>query len=143
MAAKRRELGKSSIFLDSGILIAFLNARDRWHPQAVTLFNGARPRWTTSILVVAETYSWFLHRMGEEAAREFRSFLHSLSGLQVFDAPAAHDGEVGRMLELLRGSKLTYVDASSLALIQQHKIRTIWATDHHLGLTGAEVRPRS
>jgi len=143
MAAKRRDVGRGAVFLDSGIFIAFLNARDRWHPQAVTLFNGARPRWATSILVVGETYSWFLHRMGEEAARAFRALLHTLPGLQIFDAPATHDKEVGRILDLLRGSKLTYVDASSLALIQQHKIRTVWATDHHLGLTGADVRPRS
>ena len=42
----------------------------------------------------------------------------------------------------MRGARLTYVDASSLALMDQHAIRTAWATDYHLGLTGAEVLPR-
>jgi predicted nucleic acid-binding protein len=40
----------------------------------------------------------------------------------------------------LRG--LTYVDASSLALMDAHRIRHVWATDHHLGLTGAVLLPR-
>ncbi len=47
------------------------------------------------------------------------------------------------MLDRLRGARLTYVDASSLALMERHGIRTVWATDHHLGLTGAEVLPHS
>ncbi|MDE0394052.1 MAG: hypothetical protein OYK82_04650 [Gammaproteobacteria bacterium] len=47
-----------------------------------------------------------------------------------------------RMLDRLRGARLTYVDGSSLALMEQHGIRTAWATDYHLGLTGATVLPR-
>lgn len=131
-----------AVFLDSGIFIAFLNRRDRWHPQAVSLFGGPKPRWCTSLLVVSEAYSWFLHRMGEEAARTFRRTLASLAGLPVYGTARKHHGDVERMLDRYRGSKLTYVDASSLVLIDQHGIKTVWATDHHLGLSGAEVLPR-
>ena len=46
------------------------------------------------------------------------------------------------MFDRLRGSKLTYVDASSLCFMEWHKIRKVWSTDRHLGLTGAEVLPR-
>lgn len=130
------------VFLDSGIFIAFLNSRDRWHPQAAALFNGPKPRWSTSMLVVSEAYSWFLHRMGEEAARGFRLLLANLPDLTIFDAPASHHREATTVLEKLRGSKLSYVDASSLALMDRHRIRRAWATDRHLSLTGAEVFPR-
>jgi predicted nucleic acid-binding protein len=132
----------TAVFLDSGIFIAFLNRRDQHHAQAVALFKGRRPRWCTSVLVVSEAYSWFLHRMGEEEARSFRLLLESLSGIRVFDATAEHDLEVGKTLDHFRGSKLTYVDASSLCLIDRHRIRRVWSTDQHLGLTGAEVLPR-
>ena len=47
-----------------------------------------------------------------------------------------------RMLDRMRGARLTYVDASSLVLLEQHAIKSVWATDYHLGLTGAEVLPR-
>lgn len=130
-------------FLDSGIFIAFLNARDRWHEEAKGLFGSHKARWNTSHLVVAETYSWFLHRHGEEAARTFFQLIDNLDGLRVFDIDSGHHREVARMLDRLRGSKLTYVDASSLCFMERHKIGKVWATDHHLGLTGAEVLPHS
>jgi len=132
-----------SVFLDSGILIAFLNARDQWHDQATTLFALGKARWSTSFLVVSEAYSWFLHRHGEEAARALRAFLDNLDGLRIFTVDMNHHQEALRMLDRLRGAKLTYVDASSLSLMERHKIRKVWGTDRHLGLTGAEVLPRT
>jgi predicted nucleic acid-binding protein len=131
-----------AVLLDSGIFIAFLNAQDRWHEQASALFSMARPRWATSYLVLSEAYSWFLHRHGEEAARSCRRLVDNLDGLRIFDVDHAHHQGVGGMLEHLRGTKLTYVDASSLCFLERHKIRKVWSTDHHLGLTGAEVLPR-
>jgi len=132
-----------AVFVDSGILIAFLNARDQWHQQAAALFALGNVRWCTSFLVVSEAYSWFLHRHGEEAARALRGLVDNLDGLRIFGVDANHHREVLKMLDRLRGAKLTYVDASSLSLMERHKIRKAWATDHHLGLTGAEVLPRT
>lgn len=134
---------KESVFLDSGIFIAFLNARDQWHEQAAALFGATNPRWFTSYLVISEAYSWFLHRHGEEAARSFRRFVDDLEVLQILEVNRHHHRQVTSMLDRLRGSKLTYVDASSLCIIERHKIRKVWSTDHHLGLTGVEVLPRS
>ena len=68
-----------AVFLDSGIFVALLAARDQRHAQAIVLFGGRTPRWCTSYLVVSETYAWFLHREGEEAARSFRSLVESLA----------------------------------------------------------------
>ena len=129
-------------FLDSGIFIAFLNRHDQWHTQATALFSLARPRWSTSYLVIGEAYSWFLHRYGEEAARSFRAFVDKLDGLKIYDVTAEHHRQVCRMLDRLRGAKVSYVDASSLCLLERHKIRKVWSTDFHLSLTGAEVAPR-
>ena len=132
-----------SVFLDTGIFIAALSRRDQYHGQARALFGGSRPAWCTSRLVWSEAYSWFLHRHGEEAARTFRLFADSLEELTVFDADAEHHSEAWRVLDRLRGTRLTYVDASSLALLVRHRIDTVWSTDRHLGLTGAQVLPRS
>jgi predicted nucleic acid-binding protein len=131
-----------AVFLDSGIFIAFLNARDQWHEQAKALFSANKPRWSTSYLVVSESYSCFLHRYGEESARTFASFVESLAGLRFFDVNRDHYRRVRALLNRLHGSKLTYVDASSLCLMERHVIRKVWSTDRHLGLTGAEVLPR-
>ena len=58
------------------------------------------------------------------------------------EAQAGSGEALEKMLDRLRGSKLTYVDASSLCFMDRHRIRKVWSTDHHLGLTGAEVLPR-
>lgn len=129
-------------FLDSGIFIAFLNRRDRWHSAARALFAEPQPRWATSLLVISETYSWQLHKMGEEAARTFLSLISNLEGLRIYPASLDHHDAIRRMLDRLRGTKLSYVDASSLCLLEKHRIRTVWATDRHLGLAGAELLPR-
>jgi predicted nucleic acid-binding protein len=131
-----------AVFLDSGIFIAFLNARDQWHEQAKCLFGMGKPRWSTSYLVISETYSWFLHRYGEEPARTFSRLVENLGNLRIFDVNRDHHRHVARMFDRLRGSKLTYVDASSLCFMEKHKVRKVWSTDRHLGLTGAEVFPR-
>lgn len=138
-----RAPGAQGVFLDTGIFIAFLVSKDRHYRSALALFGGPRPRWFTSALICGETYAWLLHRRGEETARQFRFLLESLDELVVLDTDPELRAETWRMLDRLRGARLTWVDASSLALMARHDIRTVWATDHHLGLTGAEVLPRS
>jgi len=81
--------------------------------------------------------------MGEEAARDFQALLRSLTGLKFLEATLRHHQAVLRMLDRFRGSKLTYVDASSLCFMERDGIRRVWSTDHHLSLNGAEVLPRS
>jgi predicted nucleic acid-binding protein len=81
--------------------------------------------------------------MGEEQARSFRQLIDTLQGLRIQEATQEHHAIVVRMLERFRGAKLSYVDASSLVHMEQRKIKRVWSTDHHLGLSGAEVLPRS
>jgi predicted nucleic acid-binding protein len=131
------------IFLDSGIFIAFLVRRDRHHEAAEALFFDPPRLWCTSVLVVSETYSWFLHRYGEESARGFRAFLAELRTLTLLEAGLAHHEAVGRKLDKHRGIKLSYVDASNLVWVAEREILTVWGTDHHLAVEGARVVPGS
>jgi len=132
---------KGEVFLDSGAFIAFLDRSDGRHEIVKALFADPPPRWSTSFLVVSETYGWFLHRLGEEAARTFRRLLTALPDLRILPAADEDHARTLRVLDRLRGSRLTYVDASSLAHLKTLKIRTVWSTDHHLGLEGAKVVP--
>ena len=131
------------VFLDSGIFIAFLDRSDQHHEAAEQLFADPPRRWYSSIAVVAETYGWFLHRLGEEAARTFRLAITELPRLKLLELDAAHHSAVMQKLERLRGHKLTYVDASSLVFIERLRIREVFGTDLDLGLEGARVRPIS
>ena len=129
------------VFIDSGAFIAFLDRSDRLHREVVALFARRPRRWSTSALVIAETYGWFLHRLGEYAARTFRLLTAELPGLVVLGEDDRHRSAVGRKLDTLRGTKLTYVDASSLVWLTSKRIATVWGTDHHLSLEGATVIP--
>lgn len=129
------------VFIDSGIFIAYLNRRDRWHQQALYLFQEKNVLPHTSELVISETYSWFLHQAGEEIARQFRLFVGAIPKLKILFSSAEIAEATAKILERHRGSKLTYVDAHSLAQLEVHKIHTVWATDYHLSLTGRQIRP--
>lgn len=129
------------VFLDSGVFIAFLDRSDRFHRAAVMLFAKPPHSWSTSVLVISECYSWFLHRYGEEAARTFRRLILDLPELKLLEADAHHREAVWKKLDLLRGSRLTFVDASSLVWLNEKNIETVWGTDHHLALEGATVVP--
>ncbi len=129
------------VFLDSGIFIAFLDRSDRHHPSAARLFADPPRRWYTSLAVVSETYGWFLHRLGEEAARIFRLALAELPRLHLLPLTQDHHAAVLANLERLRGHKLTYVDASSLVFLRALRIGEVWGTDQDLALEGARVIP--
>lgn len=128
-------------FVDSGAFIAFLDRSDRQHPAARSLFATPPRRLVTSVLVVSETYGWFLHRIGETGARAFRRLLVELSGLRILDADERHREAVWRKLDRLRGTKLTFVDASALVWLEEERIATVWGTDFDLALEGARVVP--
>lgn len=128
-------------FLDTGIFIAFLDRSDRHHRGAVRLFADPPRRWASSLAVVSETYGWFLHRLGEEAARTFRLAVGELAHLELLSIDQGHHRDVVRKLERFRGHKLTYVDASSLVFLERLGIREVWGTDRDLGLEGARVLP--
>ena len=132
----------STAFLDSGIFIAFLDRSDRFHSAAVELFSDPPRRCHTSLAVVSETYGWFLHRLGEEAARTFRLALADFSWLTLQGLDPDHHASVLVKLEKLRGHKLTYVDASSLVFLARLRIREVWGTDRDLSIEGARVLPR-
>ena len=118
-----------------------MNRRDQWHTRVCPLFEQPPHHWCTSLLVVSETYSWFLHRHGEEGARRFRLLLDSLIGLELLESSLTDHQATISLLDRFRGEQLTYVDASSLAFLETRKIADVWATDQHLGLTGARVSP--
>lgn len=129
------------VFLDSGIFIAFLDRSDRYHAAALRLFSDPPRRWYTSLAVVSETYGWFLHRLGEDAARTFRLALGEFPRLRLLPLTPEHHTAVLQKLERLRGHKLTYVDAASLVFLGALHIDEVWGTDRDLALEGARVLP--
>lgn len=133
----------ADVFLDTGIFVAWLVREDRSHSDAVELFENLPRKPVTSLAVVSEAYSFFLHRFDEARARTFRLALAELPGLALLSLDKAHHVAVERKLERFRGMKLTYVDASSLVFLAAHRIKTVWGTDRDLAIEGARLLPGS
>lgn len=129
------------VFIDSGVFIAYLNKRDRWHQQALYLFQEKNISPYTTELVISETYSWFLHLAGEEIARQFRLFVKAIPKLKIIFSGTEAFESTAAMLDKHRGAKLSYVDAASLAVLEAQRIATVWSTDYHLSLTGRTIKP--
>jgi len=129
------------VFLDTGLFIAFLDRSDRHHPDAVELLANPPRRWYSSLAVISETYGWFLHRLGEDAARTFRMALADFPRLKLLPIDRKVHADVIRKLERLCGHRLTYVDASSLVFLERLRISEVWGTDLDLSLEGARVIP--
>ena len=100
--------------MDSGAFIAFLDASDRQNGAAVALFESPPPRIVTSALVVSETYSWFLHRLGEEAARRFRGCLARLPALEINERGRFVRTKRSCAANLLFGEIVFYFEAEHL-----------------------------
>lgn len=131
------------VFVDSGAFIAFLDRSDHYHEAVDRLFGDPPQRGFSSIAIVAETYGWFLHRLGEDVARRFRLALADLPRLDLLALDLEHHALVVKKLERLRGHRLTYVDASSLVFLDRLDIADVWGTDRDLALEGARVVPVS
>lgn len=129
------------VYLDSGIFIAFLDRSDSFHQEAKALFRKPPKRWYSSLAVISETYGWFLHRLGEESARTFRLLVNDLPNLTLVRLDVSHHEAVTRRLDQFRGRKLTYVDAASLVVLSQYRIKQVWGTDADLAIEGARVVP--
>lgn len=129
------------VFLDSGIFIAFLDRSDTYHTAAAVLFAEPPRRWYTSLPIVSETYGWFLHRLGEEAARTFRVALAELPRLKLVPLDLSLHRATVEKLDRFRGHKLTYVDASSLVVLSRLGVEEVWGTDQDLALEGARIVP--
>lgn len=65
----------------------------------------------------------------------------SLPKVDLLALDIKHHAAVEVKLELHRGRKLTYVDASSLVFLKREKVSTVWGVDNDLAIEGATVVP--
>lgn len=88
---------------------------------------------------MSEGHAWFLKRYDRTRALQFVSMLEDMTFLK---ALAVGPGEIRAASALLRkfsDQDLTIVDAVGLHLLREHRCRSCWSTDRHLGLTGVPL----
>ncbi len=125
-------------YVDTSAFVSFLDRSDTYHRLFARLFSDP-PRLVTTSLVIAEGQGWFLRRYDTTRALQFLAMIEALTPLRVV---AVGQRELRGGTELLRkfsDQRLTMTDAVGLYLMGSLKIRSCWATNRHLGLTGVPL----
>jgi uncharacterized protein len=113
--------------LDTGPLLAALDAADPDHARCATLLSEAAEDLVVPILVLAELDYWCHRRLGVDAWIVFLEDL--LAGAYRLELPTASDLQRCRELQTqYRDQALGVVDASVLALVErlgEHRLATL------------------
>lgn len=130
-----------SVFTDTSAFYAMLDRDDQWHSEAVKGFHrlAVEKRFVhTTNLVVAETYTLALVRLGYAIAN---GWLGAINNLNVMFQNSVHHQMVGSLLERYQGQGFSYTDAFSFVAMEAIGTRTAFAFDRHFQDYGWEVFP--
>lgn len=129
---------KTSAYVDTGALIAFLDRSDTHHPKFLKLFENP-PSLVSTPLVINEGHAWFLKRFDRYRALEFLNFIEEIKTLELLPVGEVEIKEASNLIRKFSDQNLTLTDAVGLHLMKKSKISSCWATDHHMGLMGVPL----
>jgi predicted nucleic acid-binding protein len=129
---------KTEGYVDTSALIAFVDVSDTYHALFRRLFSKP-PALITTSLVISEGHAWFLKRYDRTRARQFLAMIEDMTFLEVAAVGAAELKAGTALLRKLADQDLTMVDAVGLHMIKEHRCKSCWSTDRHLGLTGSPL----
>jgi predicted nucleic acid-binding protein len=127
------------VFIDTGAFIALAEHRDPEHERARAAWESmtrSRARLHTSVLVLAETFTFIDRRGSREAALRWRESLGTGPTIDVLDCTASQIDRAWSWLHRKEFHKLGIVDACSFVLMQERKIRVAFAFDSHFAIAG-------
>jgi predicted nucleic acid-binding protein len=129
---------RTEIYVDTSAFIAFVDLSDTYHAVFRRLFSEPPAIFTTT-LVIAEGHAWFLRRYDRFRALQFLALIEDLKPLKVAQVGQAEQAGATQLLRRFSDQDLTLTDAVGLHAMQEHRVRTCWSTDFHLGLTGVKL----
>ena len=131
------------IFVDTGAWIAIVDERDKFHSMARSVYPQHLKnygRLVTTNLVIAETYSITLNRLGFQATMQLMDGIRDSSRiLQVYTTPQI-DLLAFAILHKYRDQHFSFVDAISFAVMQEREISDAFAYDRHFSVVGFHLR---
>lgn len=121
------------VFLDTGAFLALADEDDKYHSAAtaayVELLN-AKARFLTSDFVLSETYTLIRFKVGHRAAVEFMKSLDR-TGIKILRVSEAIEQMAKTIFARYDDKEFSFVDCTSFALIDFHRIDHALAFDSH------------
>jgi len=127
------------VFVDTSAWIAIINPKDKYHLVARKFYHDAltqKRTLVTSNLVVAETYTNLLWKLGHRKAISFLDIIERSSRVQCVWSNQALEAQARDILRRYDDQDFSYTDAVSFALMQHMKLTQAFAFDHHFSIMG-------
>jgi predicted nucleic acid-binding protein len=133
--------------VDSAALIALFNKNDQYHKEALEYYSllTKTTKLVTTLLVISETYTWFRYHANYNLAFDFLEVINdavSLDWLKVIYPDHILNIKTQNILLHYNDQKLSYVDATSIAVIEDLKIQDVFSFDSHFHIIKKNVWPR-
>jgi len=125
-------------YVDTSALIAFVDRSDSYHPLFRRLFSQPPPLVTTA-LVIAEGQAWFLRRYDRQRGLQFLAMIEAMTPLTVVAVGSQEQAAAVSLLRKFSDQDLTLTDAVGLHVAKARRVRSVWSTDFHLGLSGVPL----
>ncbi len=129
----------SLVFVDTGAWVALAVVRDPLHERARAVWSDitrSGARLASSIPVVIETFTFLARNTSLETALRWKDSVYALKRIRLIDCSGKDLRESWVWFERRDLHKLSSVDATSFALMTRHKIRAVFAFDHHFAQAG-------
>lgn len=135
------------IFIDTGFWFAYLVRKDGHHRSSTGLMEELMEEGTLlscSDLVIAETYTLLMRKVGVAASLEFLDLVQlqaekGFTRLYFSDWPLMIQSR--RLLKKYADQQISFTDAASAALMIEHRIPAIASFNRHFGIMGFTTLP--
>jgi len=134
-------------FIDTGFWFAYLVRRDSHHLNSVRVMEELMSVGTllsTSELVISETYTLLMRKVGTTASLKFLDLFElqvseGFSKIYFVDLPIMVQS--CKILYKYADHQLSYTDATSAALVLEHRIPAVATYDRHFQIMGLPCLP--
>jgi uncharacterized protein len=136
---RRTNVGARPVLVDSGAWIGLIRARDNRHQDAEGMFQRAireRIPLITSNLVVAEVHRFLLFQAGPRAAAFVLDRIVASPRTEIVVATKEHHERARGWLAKLADQRLSYTDAVSFALMEDHRCAAAMSFDADFSAAG-------
>jgi len=119
------------ILTDAGPLVALLDRRDPYHPQASAVLHafGDEPLLTTT-----PCFGEAMYMLGEAGGHRFQAQLWEMRGfgdLLLHELTTSELDRAEALMEKFNDSPMDFGDASLVAIAETRRLRKVFTFDHH------------
>lgn len=131
-----------TVFVDTSAFMAFLNRNDRYHTEAVALWQtllAENESLASNNYVLLETIALTQHRFGLEATRRLQDELLPFLAIS-WVSETSHEQAMAALLAARR-RQLSLVDCSAMATMRSLGIDRVFTFDRHFADYGFALLP--